>query len=42
MAHDMLLTLLLADLSWRLLERPARRLLRAPRRRVGASALVSP
>lgn len=42
MALDLLLTLLLADLSWRFLERPARRLLRAPRRRVGASALVSP
>ncbi|MEE7502879.1 acyltransferase [Methylobacterium mesophilicum] len=42
MALDLMLTLLLADLSWRLLERPARRLLRAPRRRVGASALVGP
>ncbi|MGU3385780.1 acyltransferase family protein [Methylobacterium sp. D53M] len=42
MALDLMLTLLLAELSWRLLERPARRLLRAPRRRVGASALVGP
>ncbi|XYD07003.1 acyltransferase [Methylobacterium sp. NMS12] len=42
MALDLLLTLVLAELSWRLLEKPARRLLRAPRRRVGASALVSP
>lgn len=41
-ALDLLLTLLLAEMSWRLLERPARRLLRAPRRRVGASALISP
>ncbi|MGU3541679.1 acyltransferase family protein [Methylobacterium sp. A52T] len=42
MALNLMLTLLLAELSWRLLERPARRLLRAPRRRVGASALVGP
>lgn len=42
MALDLILTLLLAELSWRLLEAPARRLLRASPRRVGSSALIGP
>jgi peptidoglycan/LPS O-acetylase OafA/YrhL len=42
MALDLLLTLLLAELSWRLLEIPARRLLRAPRRPARPFTLIDP
>ncbi|MDP4006248.1 acyltransferase [Methylobacterium sp. NEAU K] len=39
---DLLLTLLLAEASWRLLESPARRILRAPPAAGRASALINP
>jgi peptidoglycan/LPS O-acetylase OafA/YrhL len=42
MVLDLLLTLLLAEASWRLLESPARRVLRASHRRMRAAVPISP
>jgi peptidoglycan/LPS O-acetylase OafA/YrhL len=42
MALDLIATLLLAEASWRLLESPARRVLRAPRRPTSLSAPINP
>lgn len=39
---DLLLTLLLAEASWRFLETPARRILRAPRRPAGLATPINP
>jgi peptidoglycan/LPS O-acetylase OafA/YrhL len=42
MILDLLLTLLLAETSWRLLESPARRVLRASHRRMRAAVPINP